>query len=450
MRTIVNDNSVSKVSKKMAGKQIWNPDFQKGLLASVFHSPESIVNTIKASGITEEHFLPALGVIYSTFREFVENKRPIDIITITNYLDRTGKLDSAGGAATITELFTFVPTGSNAYYYLEGFKEDVARSMIYAESLKIAEDILTAPTGEEITSFATNAYRGALELLHNSPKKDSNDTLLSGYLDILEDMATGKQGSVRFIPTPFDGLNFQIDGTSPGEATGIIGPESSGKSIFAKQFVANLCFNHDMPGQVFTGEMPYQQWMNRLLCDLGDINFRNLRNGKLEPWEANKILPLLERIKKAGLSVYDKKRIKFTDVAIEQEIRRLAKQGKCKWVLLDMLQHVRYTGKDKLRTDEQIGRISEMIKEVAVEYGLHFFVVCKANEDGGVRNSGEPQYDFDNLLNLVVRKDEKKNRIYTEKIMISKWRDAERGNALHVEMEGKHCRFKDLTVIPKT
>jgi len=44
--------------------------------------------------------------------------RPIDIITVTQILRDRNQLDQAGGAALVTELFTFLPTATNAEYYV--------------------------------------------------------------------------------------------------------------------------------------------------------------------------------------------------------------------------------------------------------------------------------------------------------------------------------------------
>ena len=49
--------------------------------------------------------------------------QPIDFITLTQVLKDRNKLDEAGGAAFVTELFTFVPTAANASYYMEILQE---------------------------------------------------------------------------------------------------------------------------------------------------------------------------------------------------------------------------------------------------------------------------------------------------------------------------------------
>jgi len=86
---------------------------------------------------------------------------------------------------------------------------------------------------------------------------------------------------------------------------------------------------------------------------------------------------------------------------------------------------------------------------VSVQFGLRTIVLSSSSEDGQVRNSREPQFDADNILNLCVTKSSGKNgeniRIVTDRIIAAKWRDAERGYPIFVEMQGEFCRFKDVT-----
>jgi len=131
-------------------------------------------------------------------------------------------------------------------------------------------------------------------------------------------------------------------------------------------------------------------------------------------------------------------------------IRREIKQHGVKFILLDYLQLVEVKGgKKDTRTDQDIGAVSKMLKEVAIQHGLHVVALCAESDDGKIRNSREPEYDFDNILKLIVR-NEKNPRtgnpmIVTDKVLCSKWRDAERGYTIRVEMEGKHCLFRDVT-----
>jgi replicative DNA helicase len=268
------------------------------------------------------------------------------------------------------------------------------------------------------------------------------------YVDSIELLATGNgQSSLR--STPLQTVNDKSGGTGDGEVTIITGPPSSGKSILGKQFALHYMQEHKFPALIFTAEMPYQQWMNRAVCEIGKIPFKSFREGRLNAHEMTSLSTTISRLSKMPLQVYDRKRIKFTKNALESVIRHEAKTSGAKFILLDYLQKVTTSRKKDQRTDEAIGEVSDMLKDVAVQFGLHVFILASENDDGSVRSSREPEYDADNILKLMV-KTEKNDKtgnpmIITDKIICKKWRDAERGYTVRVEMEGKYCRFRDIT-----
>ncbi len=70
--------------------------------------------------INEKYFyVPAHQIIYSVLVELWNAGQGIDLITFTQVLRDRNTLDAVGGAAAITNLFTFVPTAANVTYYLE-------------------------------------------------------------------------------------------------------------------------------------------------------------------------------------------------------------------------------------------------------------------------------------------------------------------------------------------
>src|SRR5207244_1601284 len=74
----------------------------------------------KDEKINEEYFyVPAHRTIYNVLVDLWNTGQAIDLITFTQVLRDRHLLDSVGGAAFVTSLFTFVPTAANVGYYLE-------------------------------------------------------------------------------------------------------------------------------------------------------------------------------------------------------------------------------------------------------------------------------------------------------------------------------------------
>ena len=101
-----------------------SPDAEKGVLCSFLLMPREIGGLCAEKQITPEHFhIPSHGELYKVLLELWDAGKPIDFIILTELLRDRQRLDQVGGAAYVTELFTFLPTSANVGYYLEIVQE---------------------------------------------------------------------------------------------------------------------------------------------------------------------------------------------------------------------------------------------------------------------------------------------------------------------------------------
>src|SRR6266705_1618459 len=92
---------------------------EQGVLGSMLISPRDTIGEC-VEKINEEYFyVPAHETIYTVLVELWNAGQAIDLITFTQVLRDRNLLESVGGAAFVTSLFTFVPTAANVGYYLE-------------------------------------------------------------------------------------------------------------------------------------------------------------------------------------------------------------------------------------------------------------------------------------------------------------------------------------------
>ena len=119
-------------------------DAEKGVLGSILLSPTTLLDECIKRQVGAKYFhLPAHALIFSALVEMQEKKKPIDLISLTQFLEDTKRLEDAGGAVGVTELFTFVPTATNAPYYLE----------IVREKYLLRQIIVTFARGSKGTGF---------------------------------------------------------------------------------------------------------------------------------------------------------------------------------------------------------------------------------------------------------------------------------------------------------
>src|SRR6266576_4021212 len=108
---------------------------EQGVLGSMLISPrDTIAECVEK--INEEYFyVPAHQTIYNTLVDLWNVGQAIDLITFTQVLRDRNLLETVGGAAFITSLYTFVPTAANVGYYLEIVRDKyILRSIIAAST----------------------------------------------------------------------------------------------------------------------------------------------------------------------------------------------------------------------------------------------------------------------------------------------------------------------------
>src|SRR6266567_3474086 len=132
---------------------------EQGVLGSMLISPRDAIAEV-VEKINEEYFyVPAHQTIYSVLVDLWNAGQAIDLITFTQVLRDRNLLETVGGAALVTSLFTFVPTAANLGYYLEIVRDKyILRSIIAAstESVRRAYEEQSEP-GEILASLESRA-----------------------------------------------------------------------------------------------------------------------------------------------------------------------------------------------------------------------------------------------------------------------------------------------------
>lgn len=100
-----------------------NREFEEALLGAILIA-EGIRPEIADLNLTgNDFYIIKLGLIFEAMLELDRNNRPIDTVTLTDVLERQGKLDEVGGRAEVCSLLIATPTALHGPYYAERVKE---------------------------------------------------------------------------------------------------------------------------------------------------------------------------------------------------------------------------------------------------------------------------------------------------------------------------------------
>jgi len=391
-------------------------DAEQGVLGSMLISPrETIAECVEK--INEEYFyVPAHRTIYNVLVDLWNAGEAIDLITFTQVLRDRNLLDSVGGAAFVTSLFTFVPTAANVQYYLEIVRDKyILREIISAatEGVRRAyeeqDEVNNLLDEVEQRIFAVGEDRFKGQML--SMKEQVMSTLES-----IEKLFENK-GAITGVSTGFRDLDKLTSGLHSSEMVVIAARPSMGKTALAMNIAEHVAIETKLPVAIFSLEMSAQQLVQRMLCSRARVNLAKTRDGFLAEADFPKLTHAASKLAEAKIFVDDTAGL--TILELRAKARRLKAQQDVRLIIVDYLQLLRSTSRRAQDNRQlEISEISAGLKGLAKELKIPIIVVAQLNRNpeirtgsgkgvprlADLRESGSIEQDAD-LVGLLVREE---------------------------------------------
>jgi len=359
-------------------------DAEKGVLGSILLLPQTVLDECIKRQVSPKYFhLPAHALIFSTLVEMHEAKRPIDLISLTQFLEDAHKLDEVGGAAAVTDLFTFVPTAANASYYLEIVREKYLLRQIISTCTEYAArayseqnevPILLDEVEKKVLAIGRDRFAGVTK---------SMKSLALGALESVEKLFESR-GALTGLASGFRDLDEITNGLQPSEMIVIAARPSMGKTALAMNIVEHVAVAEGKCVAVYSLEMSAEKLALRMLCSMARVELKKIRNGFMNKAEMNSLVQATTKISKSKLFIDDTSSL---DVMEFQAIaRRLHHENTLDLIVVDYLQLMRSPsrrGQDNRQVE--VAEISGGIKALAKELQIPIIVLAQLNRQESVQ-----------------------------------------------------------------
>src|SRR6266852_3658351 len=362
---------------------------EQGVLGSMLISPrDAIAECVEK--INEEYFyVPAHQTIYNVLVDLWNAGQAIDLITFTQVLRDRTLLESVGGAAAVTSLFTFVPTAANVGYYLEIVRDKyILREIIAAstESVRRAyeeqDEVNNLLDEVEQRIFAVGEDRFKGQML--SMKEQVMSTLES-----IEKLFENK-GAITGVSTGFRDLDKLTSGLHSSEMIVIAARPSMGKTALAMNIAEHAAIQLKLPVAIFSLEMSAQQLVQRMLCSRARVNLAKTRDGFLSEADFPKLTNAASKLAEAKIFIDDSAGLSILE--LRAKARRLKAQQDVQLIVVDYLQLLRSTSRRaKDNRQLEISEISAGLKGLAKELKIPVIVVAQLNRQPEQRSGGKPR-----------------------------------------------------------
>jgi len=376
--------------------------------AMVLHAPTI---DILVEILRPEHFYrPAHQQIYQVLVDMHDQRKPIDLVTVREELERQNLLEQVGGIEYVADLVTGVPDAGNADYYA-GIVRDKAllRELIVAGAEMVREAYDTNEQAADVVDRAeSHVFQIAQE--HVGQQAVGLKTLLQDAFEALNE----QEGRlITGLASGYDQLDELTSGFQNGEMVILASRPSMGKTSIMLNIAEHMAATDGEPVAIFSMEMSKEQLTQRFLASHAQFNLRLMRRGSISAEAWTLLQNAADTLQRAPIYVDDSPTL--TPLQLRAKARRLVAAYGIKCVFIDYLQLMTANMRSAASRYEQITEISRSIKALARE--LKIPVVCAAQLNRGpadrpshrprmsdLRDSGSIEQDAD-VITLLHRED---------------------------------------------
>lgn len=363
-----------------------NLDAEKGVLGSLLLLNDSIDEV--AEFLTSQHFYSDRHqAIYAAIHELYEaGVRGIDVVTLSEQLEKRKKLEEVGGPAYLLEVLQSVPHAAHARYYGTIVREKAVQRSLIAACTEILKDCYDAEKPvDEILQCAEQNVFSILEQQEAGEKISIDQILLDAWARIEERATRG--GGPTGLPTGFADLDAKTNGFQPSELIILAARPSMGKTALVCNFAEAMAQGgHGV--LVFSLEQSRLELAERFLCIRAQVDSHRLRSGLLDDAERHRLMVASSELNEMPLFIDD--RPGRTVSQISAIARRLKRQHKLGIVIVDYLQLVEPEDKRAPR-EQQIAYISRRLKFIAKELDIPVIALAQLNRGVELREDKRPR-----------------------------------------------------------
>ncbi len=271
----------------------YNLEAEQSVLGSVLIDMElqfEIMSKLKEG----DFYLESHKLIFDAMFSIINKNNPIDIVTLSDEMEKKATLEKAGGIDYITDLARITPSAANYEYYLNIVKRDSTLRKLIRSADEIAKEARSSSDFLRSVSFAEKSIYDISEQLDNSTLSNIN-TAFNGILDKFENIQRDKN-FLQGLRTGFTGLDALTNGFHGGNLVILAARPSIGKTTFAMNIVENVAIREGAVCAVFALEMTKEELAQRMLCSVSKVSGQDALKGKLQDedwqklWQAQKIL----------------------------------------------------------------------------------------------------------------------------------------------------------------
>lgn len=430
-----------------------NTDAEEALIGAILVNPVVLTKVVESLK-PESFYKPAHRYIYEAMLQLFNSNERIDIVSVSNVLDYSQKLETVGGRPFINDLALNAISTANIEYYSKIIQEKaIKRALINAGSEIVSFGYDVNPIDQSLEQaekliFDIASKKATTDLVH------VKDLVLNTYEKI--EYRYEHKDELSGTPTGFYELDAVLNGLQKSDLLILAARPAMGKTAFALNIAENVAMINHIPTAIFSLEMSKVQLAKRLVAMNSKVDSQRIRIGELEDDEWAKITESSIILGESTLYIDDTGSISIND--LRSKCRKLKMEKGLGLIIIDYLQLMSgNSGSKNISRQQEISDISRSLKSLARELDCPVIALSQLSrkveerEDkrpilSDLRESGAIEQDADVVMFLYrdeyYTKDASTKKGITE-IIIGKQRN---GPTCTVELKwlNQYTKFANL------
>lgn len=345
-----------------------NINAEQAVLGSLLIDPDAIIKIANFLR-PEDFYRERHGWLYAAMLALNERREPLDMVTVTDELQRREQLDEIGGPAYLNDLYSSTPTSINVDFYARIVERTALLRRLIAAAGKIAE--LAYDESQDSDQVIERAEQIIFGISESRIHRDLQPihSIMQDVVNHLDFMSR-HQDQLMGVPTGFRDLDQMLGGFQQSDLIILAARPAMGKSSFALSVALTAAKNTRSRIAIFSLEMSNDQMVQRLLAMETRIDSHRLRLGQVHEEEWDIVLTVANSLANTSIYIDDTPGATVNDIRTKS--RRLYAEQGLDMIMIDYMQLMsaqQAAGRGENRQQE-ISYISRSLKGLARELNV--------------------------------------------------------------------------------
>ena len=325
-------------------------------------------------------------LLFDAVRSLSAQQRPVDILTVREYLDSQNNLDDAGGPAYLMQLSAAVTSSAHIEYHARIIAQKFLARELITFSSKVQQAAFDSTT--DVNDLMQDAEGQLFAISQQNLKKDYtqiNPVIRDAY-ELLQ-KAAARQDGLSGLSSGFAKIDKLTSGWQNSDLIIIAARPAMGKTAFVLSMARKIAVDARVPCAMFSLEMSNVQLVNRLIVNVCEIPGEKIKSGQLLPYEWGQLDNRIRQLYDAPFYIDDTPSLSVFE--LRTKARRLVREHGVKIILIDYLQLMNASGMSFGSRQEEVSNISRSLKGLAKELNIPIIALSQLNRSVEKRDGEE-------------------------------------------------------------